>query len=459
MISAQEILLSDREVADITEKVFKNECDSNDEYLMQWNEGEDFLSLGIGHFIWYPKRAEGPFRESFPDYLRFAEECGEDLPEWLKESSDPDCPWGTREDFLDSIDGSRARGLKEFLIDSKVSQGAFIIKRMEEALPSILKKLPSEEHGLIRDKFYKVASTPSGVYALVDYINFKGLGVHEPERYKGEGWGLLQVLKGMDAGGDVEDFSRSAKAALKRRIANSPKERNEARWLPGWEKRIDTYTQKEVSMQIKFIPIEHASFVMTSEAVSIYVDPVGGIASYKGIAPPDIILITHTHFDHLDAGVVKGLRARDTVIIGPRSVTEELGFGQTIDNGRKKSVKGVDIEALPMYNTTKDRLQFHKKGDGNGYVVTLDKKRIYISGDTEDIPEMRALKNIDYAFLCVNLPYTMTVDQAAGAALEFRPKAVFPYHYKGSGGMSDLERFKELVSKDKTIEVRVLDWY
>ena len=104
-------------------------------------------------------------------------------------------------------------------------------------------------------------------------------------------------------------------------------------------------------------------------------------------------------------------------------------------------------------------LKFHEKGRGNGYVVTVDGKRIYISGDTEDIPEMRALKNIDYAFVCMNLPYTMTVEQAASAVLEFKPKVVFPYHYRGTGGFSDTAKFKELVGKDKSIEMRMLKWY
>ena len=112
-----------------------------------------------------------------------------------------------------------------------------------------------------------------------------------------------------------------------------------------------------------------------------------------------------------------------------------------------------------MYNTTPDRLQYHEKGRGNGYVVTLDDKRIYISGDTEDIPEMRKLKNIDYAFVCMNLPYTMTVEQAASAVSEFKPKVVFPYHYRGKEGMSDIEKFKKMVSADSDIEVRFLDWY
>jgi L-ascorbate metabolism protein UlaG (beta-lactamase superfamily) len=124
-------------------------------------------------------------------------------------------------------------------------------------------------------------------------------------------------------------------------------------------------------------------------------------------------------------------------------------------NGETKSVKGVSIEAVPMYNTTPERLQYHTKGRGNGYVVTLGGKRVYISGDTEDIPEMRALKNIDVAFVCFNLPYTMTEEQAASAVRDFAPKIVYPYHYRGS----DIAKFKKLVGNDAGIEVREGSWY
>ena len=127
----------------------------------------------------------------------------------------------------------------------------------------------------------------------------------------------------------------------------------------------------------------------------------------------------------------------------------------TLANGETKSLLGLKIEAIPMYNTTSERAKYHAKGRGNGYVLTFADKRVYLSGDTEDIPEMRALKNIDVAFLCMNLPYTMTVEQAASAVREFRPKIVYPYHYRGS----DLGKFKKLVGDDVGVEVRLRDWY
>ena len=128
-------------------------------------------------------------------------------------------------------------------------------------------------------------------------------------------------------------------------------------------------------------------------------------------------------------------------------------------NAESTSWRGVSIEAVPMYNLDPEKQSFHPRGRGNGYLLTFGDTRIYISGDTEDIPEMRGLDDIDAAFVCMNLPYTMDVDAAADAVLEFKPKVVFPYHYRGTDGFSDLDEFKALVAKDPTIEVRVLDWY
>jgi len=211
--------------------------------------------------------------------------------------------------------------------------------------------------------------------------------------------------------------------------------------------------------KITFSPIEHASFVIQADKITIYVDPVGDAKEYAKFKKPDIILITHNHYDHLSVELVNIFKQKETVVIGPKAVIDEIGTGVTMKNGAKIQIKDINIEATPMYNTTKERLQFHAKGNGNGYVLTINNKRIYISGDTEDIPQMRALRDIDYAFVCMNLPYTMSVEQAASAVLEFKPKVVFPYHYRGAEGMSDLEKFKKLVSENKSIKVSVLDWY
>jgi L-ascorbate metabolism protein UlaG (beta-lactamase superfamily) len=210
---------------------------------------------------------------------------------------------------------------------------------------------------------------------------------------------------------------------------------------------------------IRFIPISHATFVIQSGDITIYVDPVGEVSSYKPFPVPDMILITDIHGDHLNSNVVNALRQQKTVVVGPEAVIKKLQAGEILKNGEEKKFGDILVEAIPMYNLTEGRIKYHEKGRGNGYVITVPKKRIYISGDTEDIPEMRQLKDIDYAIVCMNLPYTMTVEQAASAVLEFKPKVVIPYHYRGTGGFSDVDKFKELVSKNKNIEVRLLDWY
>jgi L-ascorbate metabolism protein UlaG (beta-lactamase superfamily) len=171
-------------------------------------------------------------------------------------------------------------------------------------------------------------------------------------------------------------------------------------------------------------------------------------------------LISDIHGDHLDPDTDLALVTEKTTIVAPQAAANKLpaklrSHVIVLTNGETKAVLGIKIEAIPMYNLTPDRLKFHTKGRGNGYVLTVGGKRIYMSGDTEDIPEMRALKNIDVAFICMNLPYTMDVEQAARAVQEFKPKIVYPYHYRGS----DVEKFKSLVSQTPGIEVRLRDWY
>lgn len=210
---------------------------------------------------------------------------------------------------------------------------------------------------------------------------------------------------------------------------------------------------------INFIPINHASFIITNETQSIYVDPVQDITAYKEYPKPNIILITHIHGDHFKPEIINLLKNDDLEIIAPKNIIDKLGFGTILNNGKNIKIGDILIEAIPMYNLTEERLKFHEKGKGNGYVVTMNNKRIYISGDTEDIKEMRELKNIDYAFVCMNLPYTMTVEQAASAVLEFNPKVVYPYHYRGTKGYSDIEKFKRLVSVNTDIDIILLKWY
>ena len=211
-------------------------------------------------------------------------------------------------------------------------------------------------------------------------------------------------------------------------------------------------------------PIEHATFVMQWNNQTIAVDPIGGAEAFAAFDKPDLILITHIHGDHLSVETVNELATPSTVVVGPASVAAKFpeadrGRITVVANGESVEWGDSTIEAVPAYNLNPERQGFHPKGRDNGYVVALGGKRIYIAGDTEDIPEMRALENIDAAFVCMNLPYTMDVPVAANAVLEFKPKVVFPYHYRGKGGMSDIERFTELVAGNESIEVGVLKWY
>jgi L-ascorbate metabolism protein UlaG (beta-lactamase superfamily) len=212
-------------------------------------------------------------------------------------------------------------------------------------------------------------------------------------------------------------------------------------------------------------PINHATFLMGWNGKTIYVDPVGGAKRFDGLPGPDLILVTDIHGDHHDNGTLEAVATDKTTLVAPAAVAEKLPEKlrkqtSVLANGQTKTVAGVSIEAMPMYNLTADRLKFHDKGRGNGYVVTLGGKRVYISGDTEDIPEMRALKNIDVAFVCMNLPYTMTVEQAAGAVREFKPKIVYPYHYRDdTGATANAATFKQRLGTAPGLEVRLRKWY
>ncbi|MCB4791598.1 MAG: MBL fold metallo-hydrolase [Elusimicrobia bacterium] len=222
----------------------------------------------------------------------------------------------------------------------------------------------------------------------------------------------------------------------------------------------------EVGNNISFIAIEHASFVILADTTTIFVDPVGEKMRYSKFKAPDIILVTHTHKDHFDKKLVTALKNKNTAIVGPKTVIDGLASGQLLNNGETMNYGKIGIEAIPAYNTTPESLQYHPKGEGNGYVLTLSTGqtgpgiRVYISGDTEDIPEMRALKNIDYAFICLNLPYTMSDDQASSAVLEFMPKVVYPYHFREKEGAGNINRFYEKVLKgNKSIKIKFIGFY
>ncbi len=208
-------------------------------------------------------------------------------------------------------------------------------------------------------------------------------------------------------------------------------------------------------------PIHHATLALTYNGKTIYVDPTGGAEAFSGLNEPDIILITDIHGDHFSSKTLKALDTKNTAFIVPNAVAEQMTkiFDDQLTilrNGETTAEAGISIKAIPMYNLPQSPDAYHVKGRGNGYVLTMGGKRIYIAGDTEDIQEMRSLENIDVAFIPMNLPYTMTVEQAADAVLDFEPAIVYPYHY----GDSDIQKFKRLVNEgNPDIEVRLRNWY
>lgn len=245
--SGREIRLTPEQALAVGRRIFQNEAGGKVEKLTHWNLNEDFPSLGIGHFLWYVPGRPGRFTESFPGLLDFMEHNGRALPGWLQGSPRPGCPWNSRADFYADFDGPRLKELRGLLAGTIPLQAQYIARRLEAALPVVLAAAPAGERARLEDRFYAVAGAPNGVYALVDYVNFKGEGVNPNERYKGEGWGLLQALQLMkDATpgqAAVAAFAEGCDAALTRRVANAPPERQAAErgWLPGWRGRLQTY--------------------------------------------------------------------------------------------------------------------------------------------------------------------------------------------------------------------------
>ncbi len=220
------------------------------------------------------------------------------------------------------------------------------------------------------------------------------------------------------------------------------------------------------SKALQIEPILHGSLVLQFGEQTIFIDPYGGAERFAAFGAPDLVLITHPHGDHLNPKTLQGLSLTNAELIAPQAVVDKLGdfsFRQItkLDNGQIRDIANGQVEAVPMYNLPNDETARHPKGWGNGYVITLGQQRIYISGDTEDIPEMRQLEDIDIAFVCMNLPYTMDVDHAADAVIAFQPAVVYPYHYRnGDRTYGDVERFRQLVTAATgNIEVRLANWY
>ncbi|HVO75656.1 MAG TPA: MBL fold metallo-hydrolase [Ignavibacteriaceae bacterium] len=200
--------------------------------------------------------------------------------------------------------------------------------------------------------------------------------------------------------------------------------------------------------------IGHGTLIFNYGGKIIHVDPYSKLADYSTLPKADIILITHHHGDHLDPKAIEKIRTEKTVILLTKTASEQLKEGTVMNNGDKRTIDGIQIEAVPAYNIQHKRDNgepFHPKGIGNGYVITFGNKRVYVAGDTENIPEMKSLKNIDIAFLPMNLPYTMTPEMTADAAKSFKPKILYPYHF----GDTDLNKLTVLMKDTPGIEVRL----
>src|SRR5216117_792499 len=239
------INLGHSDVQKIGKRIWQNECNGTISGLTAWNEGEDFASLGIGHFIWYPKGGRGPFEESFPKLVNFVSKRGAKLPILLLKGADQPCPWSSRAEFLRAQHAPDMNQLRQFLASTIDLQAEFLMARLEDALPKMLAEAAPADRPNVQQQFERLSRTSQGCYALIDYVNFKGEGVLHTERYQGQGWGLLQVLEAMhgtsDAGA-VDELVRAAKATLIRRVHNAPAERHESRWLSGWLRRVNGYS-------------------------------------------------------------------------------------------------------------------------------------------------------------------------------------------------------------------------
>lgn len=221
--------------------IYKNETGLRKEFLVHWNKGEEFPSLGIGHFIWYPENFKnGRFDESFPGLIQFYKEKGIAVPKIL---STRYSPWTNLEEFNTAKSKGEMNEAIDFLENTKDVQIEYIYKRLDSSLDKLTAVSKNPDH--VKKQFYRVANSKNGLYPLIDYINFKGEGIKKTERYKNEGWGLLQILELMqgEATGQaaLDEFSEKATFVLHRRIDNSPKERGEERWKANWTSRCATY--------------------------------------------------------------------------------------------------------------------------------------------------------------------------------------------------------------------------
>lgn len=233
------------ELGCLQKMIFFNECSGRVERMTTWNDDEEFPSFGIGHFIWYPEGKQGPYKELFPEFLSFLEAQQKEIPAWIKALPTRAAPWQTREEFLTDLESERMKTLRDFLDQTQGFQAQFIMRRVEGVLPKISATVPEPERPALELKFKEIADAPNGMFALIDYVNFKGEGILKTERTQGQGWGLLQVLQAMKMPEKKEDalkeFVNAAKKVLENRVRNAPPEKDCSKRLRGWKNRVKNY--------------------------------------------------------------------------------------------------------------------------------------------------------------------------------------------------------------------------
>ncbi len=234
--------LSQVELQVIGDQIFKNEGGGNVSNLVHWNDGEDFASMGIGHFTWYPAGRHARFGSTFPELLSYMQARGVQVPAWLPREG---APWNSKGELMQAKHTPQVQELQNFLYQTRLLQVQFIVDRTRRAMPKLVKNSPDQLRPHVVGNLNAVANTPGGWYALVDYVNFKGEGLNNAGGYNGQNWGLLQVLDDMQPSQPgqqaLHSFADAASRVLVRRIRNSPPARNEARWLAGWSNRVNTY--------------------------------------------------------------------------------------------------------------------------------------------------------------------------------------------------------------------------
>ena len=242
---SQDAPMTADELACLQKMIFFNECSGRAERMLTWNADEDFPSFGLGHFIWYPQGRKGPYQALFPEFLSFLEAQKTEIPAWIKALPAREAPWQNREEFLNDLPSERMTVLKNFLDQTRGFQTQFMIHRIKGILPRMLATIPEEERAGIELKFKEIDGVPNGMFALIDYVNFKGEGILVTEKSQGQGWGLLQVLEEMQTPKKKEDaleeFVRAAKKVLENRVKNASPEKNYSKRLSGWKTRIKNY--------------------------------------------------------------------------------------------------------------------------------------------------------------------------------------------------------------------------